>query len=555
MKEGIEYLDLILITIITIFFSLVGIAVHFIDIIYHLLSHYANLAIANFLRSFIFLYLIGLLWFAFRRWKQTERKKKELEEITSNINPDVLIVVDKNNKITMCSNAVERVFGYKVEEVVHQKLDILYSDSLPAEWNDMQRVLEKSNLSIYRATGRKKDGTEFPLELTIGNLHFYGGSVVLLRDITKTKMAEDRLQSAYKELNQIFNASTDGICVIDTQYNILRINETFKFLLGYKVENYDEKLCYKTFKCSRYLTPECSLQKILNGDSWFGCEIEFERMDGKRLFCIHKSMPFRDTEGKVIGVIESYRDISERKDMEENLQNMSREAAELVSGVRTVTQIKDLYDEIAKVKAELARYVAPPTMEIVEEMVMGKKIHAGELVNITVLFSDIRGFTSISENMDPDELFKMLNLYLSIQIKAVEEYSGTVDKLSGDEVMAVFSGPDMAESALKCAMAIINHLQEQRPAGESDWIGVGIGINTGPAYLGPLGSESRKQFTHIGTTVNIAARLCGKAKKFEVLFGKTTQELVKDKAFNYRSTGNVPLKGLSAPIEVFQLIN
>jgi len=553
MRKSIEYIDLVLITIIAIFFSLFGIAVHCIDTIYHFLSHYAHLTVANFLRNFIFLYLIGLLWFAFRRWRITERKRKELEDITSSISPDVLIVVDRNNRITMCNNAVERMFGYTVKDVINQSVDLLYSDTLPGEWNDMQQALDKSHLSVYRATGRRKDGTQFPLELLIGTLHLYGGYVLLLRDITERTRSEESLQKAYKELSQIFDLSPDGICVIDTEYTIIRMNETFKFLLGHRMDNYEEKLCYKTFKCSRYLTPECSLQRITGGDSWFECETEFERRDGKKLFCLHKSMPFRNGQGKIIGVIESYRDISDRKELEEKLQTMSREAAELVSKVKTAAQIKELYDELAKVKAELARYVSPPTMEIVEQLATGKEVPLGRLINVTVLFSDIRGFTTISENMHPDEVFKMLNLYLSIQIKAVEEYHGAIDKLSGDEVMAVFHGPHMAEEALKCATAIINRLQDLQYGEESGWIGVGIGINTGPAYSGPLGSESRKQFTVIGNTVNIAARLCGSAKKFEVLFGKNTQELITDKTFDYDYIGKLPLKGLSSPLDVFQL--
>lgn len=210
-------------------------------------------------------------------------------------------------------------------------------------------------------------------------------------------------------------------------------------------------------------------------------------------------------------------------------------------------------EELAKVKSELARYVAPPTMEIVEKIAKGKEVNTGEIINVTVLFSDIRGFTRFSENMNPDELFRVLNLYLSIQIQMVEKYDGVIDKLNGDEVMAVFYGEKMAENALNCALAIIKELREKELGMEREWIGVGIGINTGPAYLGPLGSENRKQFTLIGTTVNVAARLCGIAKKFEVLFGKSTEELIRDRSFYYQFIGNVSLKGLSVPFEVFRL--
>jgi len=217
---------------------------------------------------------------------------------------------------------------------------------------------------------------------------------------------------------------------------------------------------------------------------------------------------------------------------------------------------RKLKDEVLlKIRDEIARYVAPPTMEIVEKIATGKKVDTGEIVNVTILFSDIRGFTQIGENMNPDELFKVLNLCLSIQIQIVEKYHGIIDKLNGDEIMAVFHGPEATENALNCALEIIKNLRNPEFKMERDWIGVGIGINTGPAYLGPLGSESRKQFTLVGNTVNVAARLCGIAKKFEILFGNNTEELIKDKDFNYEFLGKVSLKGLSAPFEVFRLRN
>jgi|GEM_PF-802086 len=236
----------------------------------------------------------------------------------------------------------------------------------------------------------------------------------------------------------------------------------------------------------------------------------------------------------------------------ENEKKKLDDTVKLVSQTQNVTEVKELYEELARVKSELARYVAPPTVEIVQEIITGRKVHPGALINVTVLFSDIRDFTSISENMEPHEVFKMLNRNISMQLKTIEEYHGIVDKLSGDEVMAVFSGPEMAENAIKCAMIIVNGFKKQEFL-EDGWIGVGIGINTGPVYLGPLGSENRKQFTHIGSTVNIAARLCGQAKRFEVLFGKTTQELIAHKGFNYISMGSISLKGLSAPLEAFRL--
>ena len=120
--------------------------------------------------------------------------------------------------------------------------------------------------------------------------------------------------------------------------------------------------------------------------------------------------------------------------------------------------------------------------------------------------------------------------------------------------MAVFTGPDMAVNALQCGRAIVKTLSNPQFQIGKEWIGVGIGINTGPAYIGSVGSETRKDHTVVGTTVNVAARLCGYAQKFQVIFPKSTKDSADGYVVNFRSVGQVSLKGLSTPIEIFELI-
>lgn len=227
---------------------------------------------------------------------------------------------------------------------------------------------------------------------------------------------------------------------------------------------------------------------------------------------------------------------------------------ELLSRIRAVFRVKNLYDELILTKAELSRYVSLSTLRMVEQVTSREDIPVGETKDVAVLFSDIRGFTNISENMNPQEVFEMLNLYLSKQIKVVQDYHGIIDKLSGDEIMAVFEGPDMVSNALQCASAIVKTLCTSKSCQSADWIGVGIGINAGPVYVGSLGSETMKDYTVIGNTVNIAARLCGLAKKFQILLTDTTKNLIQGKEFRYRPVGKVSLKGISVPMEVFEFM-
>jgi len=227
---------------------------------------------------------------------------------------------------------------------------------------------------------------------------------------------------------------------------------------------------------------------------------------------------------------------------------------ELFSRIRAALRVKELYDNLVKTKSQLARYVSLSTVQMVEKATSGEEIQVGQTRDVTVLFSDIRDFTNIAENMSPQKVFEMLNLYLSKQIKVVEDHCGIIDKLTGDEIMAVFEGPDMAQNALHCGIAIVKALCGPERSQAVDWVGVGIGINTGPVYIGSIGSETLKDYTVVGNTVNTAAKLCEFANKFQILFTENTIKLIEGKGFHYKSIGKISLKGISTPFETFELI-
>ena len=227
---------------------------------------------------------------------------------------------------------------------------------------------------------------------------------------------------------------------------------------------------------------------------------------------------------------------------------------ELLSRIKACLRTKALNDELARTKAELTRYVSTSTVKLVERLTSGDSTMENRTANVTALFSDMRGFTNLSQDMAPEKVFEMLNLNLGKQIEVIEKFNGIIDKLSGDEVMAVFEGEDKVENALRCAAAIVEALSAISPKQGGEWTSVGIGINTGPVYWGSLGTISFKDFTVIGNTVNIAARLCGLADKFQILFTETTLSLIQKERFEFQSIGEKTLKGLSNPIEVFQMI-
>jgi len=230
------------------------------------------------------------------------------------------------------------------------------------------------------------------------------------------------------------------------------------------------------------------------------------------------------------------------------------EMAELLGRIKSCLRVKSLYDDLAKAKTELSRYVSLPTLKMVENKIHPHPEPENHDAYVTILFSDIRGFTQISEGMTPADIFDKLNINIGTQLKIIEKYQGIIEKLNGDEIMVVFEGPDMANNAVRCALEIIHTLSESEGSGELEFSYVGIGINTGHIYMGNIGNESFRDYTVIGNTINIAARLCGLADKFEVLLTQTTLASIDQEQFHFQSIGKKIFKGLSNPIEVFKVI-
>jgi class 3 adenylate cyclase len=215
--------------------------------------------------------------------------------------------------------------------------------------------------------------------------------------------------------------------------------------------------------------------------------------------------------------------------------------------------------ERERLKTTLARYVSDDvaTRLLTESSDLDIK---GELRRVTVLFLDIRGFTSISERLPPREIVSMLNEYFEIIIEVIFKHHGTINKFIGDAIMAIFGAPfdidDPAMRAVRTAVeieqriALLNH--KRRAAGKLV-VAMGIGINTGQAIAGNIGSERRMEYTVIGDEVNLAQRLESAAREGEILISHSTFLEVKGR-IDFRARDPVALKGKALPIEVYEVV-
>ncbi len=212
-----------------------------------------------------------------------------------------------------------------------------------------------------------------------------------------------------------------------------------------------------------------------------------------------------------------------------------------------------------KVLNAFKKYVAP---EIIDEISKSGDFQiklGGENRDIAVLFVDIRGFTTMSEVLEPEQVVEILNEYLSLTTKSIFDNSGTLDKFVGDATMAVFNSPfdlpDYEFKAVCAAMDIVNGgkaLEKTLMEKYGRTVGFGVGVNVGPAVVGNIGCEFRMDFTAIGDTVNTAARLEANAKKGQVLISDVLYERVKDRV-EVKDIGEIPLKGKSKGVFVYEV--
>ena len=183
--------------------------------------------------------------------------------------------------------------------------------------------------------------------------------------------------------------------------------------------------------------------------------------------------------------------------------------------------------------------------------------------NISVLFSDIRGFTTISEGLTPDQLSVVMNDYLTPMTQCVFDYEGTLDKYMGDAIMAFFGAPikqeDHAMRACLTALKMMDELKvlaKEFEARNLPIIDIGIGVNSGDMSVGNMGSKQRFDYTVMGDNVNLGSRLEGINKQYKtnIIVSEYTYELIKDTLL-CRKLDAVKVKGKNEPVVIYELIS
>jgi adenylate cyclase len=236
-------------------------------------------------------------------------------------------------------------------------------------------------------------------------------------------------------------------------------------------------------------------------------------------------------------------------------QNISNQAA---IAIQNTLYAKKLEQE-AVTRERFQRLLSPA---IAEQVISGKVEvkKGGEARETTILFTDIRGFTAMSEFRSAQDIVDMLNEYFELMVEIIFRYEGTLDKFVGDEIMALFGAPvahqDDPYRAVKTALEMLDDLEkfnQDRVARGQDVVKIGIGINSGEVVAGYLGSSKALEYTVIGDVVNTGARLCSLAKAGQIIISEHTYERVKD-YFEVDELPPTAVKGKSQALKVFNVL-
>ncbi|HOT75329.1 MAG TPA: adenylate/guanylate cyclase domain-containing protein [Candidatus Wallbacteria bacterium] len=216
--------------------------------------------------------------------------------------------------------------------------------------------------------------------------------------------------------------------------------------------------------------------------------------------------------------------------------------------------------EKKKLTKIFSKYVSS---QIVDELMKNPDSTAlgGKKQKTTILFSDIRGFTSMSEKFEPEAIVSLLNEYFSEMSGVIFNWNGTLDKYIGDAMMVLFGAPILgSDDELRAVTAAIEMQRKLKKLNEffdkkgQKTIGVGIGINTGDVVVGNIGSENRLEYTAIGDSVNLASRLCSVAKAGQIIISDFTYDHVKD-FIEVNKLEMVQVKGKAEKIQIYEVLS
>ncbi|NOZ62352.1 MAG: PAS domain S-box protein [Calditrichaeota bacterium] len=292
--------------------------------------------------------------------------QRTLKRILENVQTGILIVDASSSRIVDVNrNAIQLIGAPKdriIGEVCHHFVNI---NNVAMKKFGMQ--IDRQETELITANGES-----IPILLTITQIQLNGRKhfVESLVDIRLLKEQATQIKQQSEELNQIFNTAADAMRVIDLNFRTLRINQTFEKNMHVKAEKVIGKKCYDTMKHDGCHTQNCSLKKLLSGETErVDREVEIRRLDGSSFWAILTAVPFKDHEGKIRGIVQNYKDITERKQAEEQLRINEKKLRDIFDNIQDVYYRTDADGIILEISPSITRYTGEVDGEIIGKRV------------------------------------------------------------------------------------------------------------------------------------------------------------------------------------------
>ncbi len=492
-----------------------------------------------------------------RRARKDARPRRSVDAVIASAT-DAIVTADEDGLILSWNPAAERIFGYDASEVIGRSLTML----MPERFRDAHRagharVVETGETRVIGQTvelsGLRKDGAEFPIELSLSTWTDDGTRLFagIIRDVSERALLNAELAESRDRLEAILSSANDAVICADGDGLVVLWNPAAERLLGHREADMVGKPLTAIIPERFRDAHRAGIARAAAGGEprVIGRTVELAavRADGSE-FPVELSLATWTTgEARYFGGI--IRDITERKRAEQELADANQAVNE------KARQLEELSGKLAKyLSRQLYESIFSGRTEV-EVRSYRKKL--------TIFFSDIEGFTELTDSMEAEPLSELLNQYLSEMATIAARYGGTVDKFIGDGVMIFFGDPETKgeqEDAVACvemALAMRERVHEL----QREWHGRGvtrplhirIGINTGYSTVGNFGSEDRLAYTIVGGQVNVAARLEASAEPDQILVSHPTYALIKD-VIACEPDGEIKVKGIAYPLKTYRVL-
>jgi len=359
------------------------------------------------------------------------------------------------------------------------------------------------------------------------------------------------LRKSEARLEQFLEAMPVGVLVIDNAAQPYYANHKAQQLFGATLLESHVKptqaAIYQVYQQQQpYPRAQHPIVQALTGKTTQVDDMQLQRLD-KVIPLEMWATPIFDEHDNISYVIAAFQDISERKQAEQERLQHNQELAELNM---ILTQLNEAYERF--VPHALLSFL---NKENVVEVNLGDQVEQ----EMSILFSDIRGFTTLSEKMSPQDNFEFLNAYLGEMEPVIAQHNGFIDKYIGDAIMALF--PDTADNAVQGGIAMLKTLERYNHILQEvgfQYIRIGIGINTGRLMLGTIGSPNRMDGTVISDAVNLASRVEGLTKLYGIallITEYTYQQLTAVEHYNIRMIDSVTVKGKTKAVTIYEVFD